>query len=94
MKEGMTEANEDKREKLALTIQMSVNSSVMNKRNLSEADGMDADEEISNKKFKMHPQNDLAISKEIFSEDLKKMVLFQKKYVQMQEYSLGDEGKK
>ena len=35
---------------MALTIQMSVNSGVMNKRNLSEADGMDVDEEISNKK--------------------------------------------
>ena len=41
----------------------------------------------------MHPQNELAISEEIFSVDLKKMVLFQKKYVQMQQYSFEDEGK-
>ena len=62
MKEGMTEANEDKRDKLALTVPMSVNSGVMNKRTLSEADGMDVDEEISNKKIKMHPHNELTIS--------------------------------
>ena len=48
----------------------------MNKRTLSEADGMDVDEEISNKKIKTHPQNELTISEEIFSEDLNKMVLF------------------
>ena len=88
MKEGMTEANEDKRDKLALTVQMSVNSGVMNKRTLSKVDGMDVDEEISNKKIKMHPENELSIL-----EDLKKMVLFQKTSVQMQQYSFGDEGK-
>ena len=33
----------------------------MNKRTLSEADGMDVDEDISNKKFKMHPQNEITI---------------------------------
>ena len=73
---------------MALTVQMPVNSNVINKRNLSEADGMDVDEETSNKKIKMHPQTKLTIS-----EDLKKMVLFQKKSVQMQQYSFGDEGK-
>ena len=50
MKEGMIETDEDKRDKLALTIHMSVNSGVINKRTLSEADGMDVDEETSNKK--------------------------------------------
>ena len=50
MKEGMTKANKDKREKLDLIVQMSVNSGVMNKRTISEVDGMDMDEEISNKK--------------------------------------------
>ena len=78
---------------MALTAQMSVNSGVINKMTLSEADGMDVDEETSNKKIKMHPQNELTISEELFSEDLKKMVLFRKKPVQMQQYSFGDEGK-
>ena len=41
----------------------------------------------------MHPQNELTISEELFSYYLKKMVLFQKKSVQMQQYSFGDEGK-
>ena len=74
--EENTEANEDKRDELAVTVQMYVNSSVMNKRTLSEADGMDIDEDISNKKIKKHPQDELTISEEIFSEYLKKMVLF------------------
>ena len=60
----------------------------MNKRTLSEVDQMDVDEEISNKNIKTHPQNELTIS-----EDLKKMVLFQKKSVQMHQYFFGDEGK-
>ena len=51
----------------------------MNKRSLSEVDGMDVDENISHKKIKTHPQDDQTISEEIFSKDLKKMVLFQKK---------------
>ena len=70
------EADEDRRNRLAVSVQTSVNSSVMNKRNLSEANGMDVDEEISNKNIKMHPQEELTILEEIFSEDLKKMVLF------------------
>ena len=48
----------------------------MNKRSLSEADGMDVDEDISHKKIKTHLQDEQTISEEIFSEDLKKMVLF------------------
>ena len=91
--EENTKANEDKRDKLAVVVQTSVNSSVMNKRTLSKADGMDLDEEISNKKIKTHPQYYLTISEEIFSEYLKKMGLFQKKSVQMHQYSFGDEGK-
>ena len=72
---------------------MSVNSSVMNKRTLSKGDGMDIDEEISNKKIKTHPQDELTILEEIFPEYLKKMVLFQKNSVQMHRYSFGDESK-
>ena len=41
----------------------------------------------------MHPQDELTVSKEIFSEDLKKMVLFQKKSMELHQYSFGDEGK-
>ena len=74
-------------------VNMSVNSSVMNKRTLSKADGMDVDEEISNKKIKTHPHAELTISEEIFSEYLKKMVLFQKKSVKMHQYYFVDEGK-
>ena len=80
MKEGMTEDNEYKRDKLALTVQMPINSNFINKKTFSKEDGMpDMDEETSNKKIKMCPQNELTISEELFSEDLKKMVLFQKK---------------
>ena len=50
--EENTEANEDKRDKLVVAVQTSINSSVMNKRTLSEADGMDIDEDISNKRSK------------------------------------------
>ena len=64
----------------------------MNKRSLSETDAMDVDENIYHKKIKTHPQDDQTISEEIFSEDLKKMVLFQKKSVQMHQYSFGEEG--
>ena len=53
--EENTEANEDKRDRLAVSVQTFVNSSVMNKRTLSKVDGMDVDEEISNKKIKTHP---------------------------------------
>ena len=41
----------------------------MNKRSLSEVDGMDVDENISHKKIKTHPQDEETISEEIFSED-------------------------
>ena len=41
----------------------------------------------------MQPQNELINSEEVGSEDLKKMVLFQKKPIQMQQYSFEDEGK-
>ena len=69
--EENTKANENKRDKLAASVQTSVNSSVMNKRTISEAYGMDVDEDISNKKIKTHPQDELTIS-----EDLKKMVRY------------------
>ena len=63
----------------------------MNKRTLSEADGMDVDEEISHKKIKMHPQDEITILEEIFSEYLQKMVLLQKKSVRIHQYSFGEE---
>ena len=59
MKEEMMEANEDKRDKLSLIVQMSINSGVINKRTLSETSCMDMDEETSSKKIKMQPQNGL-----------------------------------
>ena len=49
------EANEDRRNELTVSAQASVNSSIMNKRSLSEANGMDVDEDISHKKIKTHP---------------------------------------
>ena len=93
MKEEMMEADEDKRDKLALTVQMSINSGVINKRTLSETGCMDMDEETSSKKIKMQPQNELINSEELSLEDLRKMVLFQIFFVQMQQYSFEDEGK-
>ena len=93
MKEEMMEAGGDKRDKVALTVQMSISSSDFNKRTFSETGCMDIDEETSSKKIKMQPQNELINSEEVISEDLKKMVLFQKKSVQMQQYSFEDEGK-
>ena len=53
------EVDEDKRDKLALTVQMSVNFGVINKMNISETGCMDMDEETSSKKIKMQPQNEL-----------------------------------
>ena len=91
--EENTEANEDKRDRLAVSVQTYVNSSVMNKRTLSEGDCMDINEEISNKKIKTHPRDELTISEEIFSQDLKKMVPLQKTSVQMHQYYFGDESK-
>ena len=93
MKEEMTEADGYKRDKLDLIVQMSVNFGVINKQTLSETDCMDVDEETSSEKIKMQLQNELINSEEVSSEDLKKMVLFQKKSVQMQQYSFEDEGK-
>ena len=66
--------------------------SILNKRSLSETDGMDVDENISHKKIKTHPQGDQTISEEIVSEDLKNMVLFEKKSVHMHQYSFEEEG--
>ena len=60
------EVDEDRRDILVVAAQAYVNSSIMNKMTLSEADGMDVDEDISNKKIKMHPQNELIILEEIF----------------------------
>ena len=73
------EADEDRRNILTAVAQTLVNSNILNKRSLSKTDGMDVDENISHKKIKTHPQDDQTIIEEIFSEDLKKMVLFQKK---------------
>ena len=84
--EENTEANEDKRDRLAVSVQTSVNSNVMNKMTLSEANGMDVDEEISNKNIKTHPQDELTILEEISSE-------VKKKFVQMHQYYFGYESK-
>ena len=59
MKEGMTETDEDKRDKLALKVHMYVNSGVINKRTLFKTCCMDIDEETSSKKIKTQPQNGL-----------------------------------
>ena len=87
------EADENRRNRLIVMAQASVNSSIMNKRTLSEVDGMDVDEDISYKKIKTHPQDEKTNSEEIFSEYLKKMVLFQKNSIQMHQYSFRDENK-
>ena len=67
MKEEMMEADGDKRDKLALTVQVSVNFGVINKRILSETGCMDMDEETSSKKIKMQPQNELINLEEVSS---------------------------
>ena len=90
--EENSEVDEDKSNKLIAVAQTPDNSSILNKRSLSETDGMDVDENISHKKIKTHPQGDQTISEEIVSEDLKKMVLFQNKSLQMHQYSFGEEG--
>ena len=87
------EADEDRRNILTVVAQTPVNSSIMNKRSISEADGMDVDEDIFHKKIKTHLQDEKTISKEIFSKYLRNMVLFQKKSVQMHQYSFGEESK-
>ena len=58
--------HEDRRNRLAVAAQESVNFNIMNKRILSEVDGMDVDDDISHKKIKTHPQDEQIISKEIF----------------------------
>ena len=55
-----------KRDRLVVSVQTSVHSGIMNKMTLSKAYGMDVDEDISNKKIKTHPQDELTISEEIF----------------------------
>ena len=90
--EENSEVDEDRSNKLTVVAQTPDNPSILNKRTLSETDGMDVDENISHKKIKTHSQGDQTISEEIVSEDLKKMVLFQKKSVQMHQYSFGEEG--
>ena len=88
--EENSEADEDRMNRFTVVAQAPVNSSILNKRSLSETDGMDVDEDIFHKNIKTHPQDDQTISEEIFSEYLKKMVLFQKKFVQMHQYSFGE----
>ena len=79
--EENSEVDEDRRNRLTAVAQTPINSSILNKRSLSEIDVMDVDENISHKNIKTHPQGDQTISEEIVSRDLKKMVLFQKKSV-------------
>ena len=61
-------------------VQTRDNPSIMNKRSIAETESMDVDESISYKKIKTYSQDD-QVSKEIISEDSKKMVLFLKKSV-------------
>ena len=91
--EENSEVDEDKSNKLTAVAQTPDNSSILNKRSLSEIDGMDVDENISHKKIKTYSQGHQTISEEIVSEDLKKMVLFQKNSIQMHQYSFGEESK-
>ena len=76
---------------MTVAVQAPDNPRILNKRSLSETDGMDVDENISHKKIKTHPQDDQVLE-EIVSEDSKKMVLFPKKSVEMHQYSFGGEG--
>ena len=87
------EVDEDRSNKLTIVTQTPDNSSILNKRSLSETDGMDVDENIYHKKIKTDPQDEKIILEEIFSKYLNLMVMFQKKYVQMHQYSFGDESK-
>ena len=87
------EADEYRRKILTVVAQTPVNSSIMNKRSLFEADGMDVHENIYHKNIKTHPQDERTISEEIFLGYSKKTVLFQKKSVQMHQYSFREESK-
>ena len=78
-------SNEGKSSGLITTVQAPENSSILIKRSLSEIENMDVDENSSCKKTKTLSQDDQA-SGEIVSEDLKKIVLFPKKSVQMHQF--------
>ena len=80
--EENSEIDEDRSNELTTIAQTPDNPSILNKRSLSETESMDVDEKISYKKIKTHPQDD-QVSREIVSEDSKKIVLFPKKSIQM-----------
>ena len=75
---------------LITTVQAPENPSILIKRSLSEIENMDVDENSSCKKTKTFSQDDQAPS-EIVSEDLKKIVLFPKKSVQIHQFSFEGE---
>ena len=75
---------------LTAVIQAPNNPSILNKRSLSEIKNMDVDENSSCKKTKTLSQDDQA-SSEIVSKELKKIVLFPKKSVQIHQFSFEGE---
>ena len=76
---------------MTAAVQAPDNPIILNKINLSEIESMDVDEKNSYKNIKTHSQDD-QVSREIISEDSKKIVLFSKKLVQMHQYYFGGEG--
>ena len=83
-------SNEGKRSELITTIQAPESSSILIKRSLSEIENMDVDENSSCKKTKILSQDD-QVSSEIVAEELKKIVLFPKKSVQLNHFFFGGE---
>ena len=75
---------------LITVVQAPENPSILIKRSLSEIENMDVDENSSCKKTKTLSQDDQA-SSEIVSEELKKIVMFPKKSMQMNQFSFGIE---
>ena len=59
--EENSEVDEDRSKKLTTVAQTPDNYNILNKRSLSETNGMDVDENISHKKVKAHPQGDQTI---------------------------------
>ena len=81
-------SNEDKSSGLITAVQVLENSSILIKRSLSEIENMDVDENNSCKKTKILSQDD-QVSSEIVAKELKKIVMFPKKSVQMSQFSFG-----
>ena len=82
--------DESRSSELITTVQALENPRILTKRSLSEIENMDVDENSSCKKTKTLSQDD-QVSSEIVAEDLKKIVLFTKKSVQLNDFSFGGE---